>query len=83
MQGSSLARQANKGRLEDGTASHWLVATGVPCMHKELLGAASVMPEQCLLSAPLPCSTMKPKNGMAFKSLISVALAVGNHLGER
>ncbi|WIA22572.1 hypothetical protein OEZ86_009559 [Tetradesmus obliquus] len=28
-------------------------------------------------------ATMKPKNGLAFKSLISVALQVGDHLGER
>lgn len=36
-----------------------------------------------LLLLLLPCSTMKPKNGLAFKSLINVSLAVGNHLGER
>lgn len=28
-------------------------------------------------------ATMKPKNGMAFKTLITVALQVGNHLDER
>lgn len=36
-----------------------------------------------LLLCSLSHSTMKPKNGLAFKSLINVALAVGNHLGER
>jgi brefeldin A-inhibited guanine nucleotide-exchange protein len=28
-------------------------------------------------------ATMKPKNGLAFRALISVALQVGDHLGER
>lgn len=28
-------------------------------------------------------ATMKPKNGLAFKALINVALQTGNHLGER